>query len=233
MNIYTGALVCFLLSVVSCSSPNKQSASNQQGKGATETPGLKAEKSSEKIILFFGNSITAGYGLDIEESFPSGIENIIDSLGYPYQVVNAGLSGETTAGGLNRIEWVLQTVPDVFVLELGANDGLRGLDLKSTKENLIAIIRKVKEINPEVLVFVAGMEVPPNLGADYTGDFRKIFPEVAKETGSELIPFILDGVAGESELNQGDGIHPTAEGAIIVAKKVWSYLAPHLEKSSV
>ncbi len=225
MNLKIISLI-FLVSVAACSAPDKKKEQKSQQQAVNEQRNID----QKKILMFFGNSITAGYGIALEESFPSVIQNWIDSLDYPYQVVNAGLSGETTAGGLNRIDWVLQTVPDVFVLELGANDGLRGLDLEESEKNLIAIVNKVKKVNPVALIFIASMEVPPNLGVDYTSKFRSIFPAAANATEAQLIPFILDGVGGNPELNQDDGIHPTAKGAKVVAKNVWEYLEPHLKK---
>ncbi len=186
------------------------------------------EKVQEKTILFFGNSITAGYRLDMEEAFPAIIDDWLDSLGYEYNVVNAGLSGETTASGKNRIDWVLRTVPDIFFLELGANDGLRGLPLTETYKNLQNIIDQVKAKNPEVRLMIAGMQVPPNLGQDYTKEFKEIFPRLAEENDATLIPFLLEGVAGEPDLNLDDGIHPTPEGHQIVAQTVWDHLSPLL-----
>lgn len=190
------------------------------------------QKSPDKIIMFFGNSITAGYGVSTEEAFPARIQVIIDSLDYPYKVVNAGLSGETTAGGLNRIDWVLRTIPDVFVLELGGNDGLRGLKLSETKKNLSAIIKKVEAVNPDVSIILAGMEVPPNLGQDYTQEFRNLYKELAQFHNVVFIPFILEGVGGEEDLNQSDGIHPNIEGHQVVAQTVWGYLSPLLAKNT-
>lgn len=218
-----------MLSISACGPSEKRTETTE--KSTQDQEPFQGKEKQQKVILFFGNSITAGYGLDPEDAFTADIQDKMDSLGYGYQVVNAGLSGETTAGGLNRIEWVLQTVPDIFVLELGANDGLRGLDLDETRKNLIAIIEKVKATNPKVKILLAGMQVPPNLGASYTTRFRDIFPEVAHETGADLIPFILEGVAGEPDLNQPDGIHPTAEGHDVVAETVWQKLKPMLKKS--
>lgn len=217
--------------MMACDNSGKDAGGRE---AASDNEGVAEEKVEQKeaVILFFGNSITAGYQLDVEDAFPALIQARIDSLGYAYQVVNAGLSGETTAGGLNRIDWVLRTVPDIFVLELGANDGLRGLDLDETKKNLLGIIEKVKAANPEVQIVLAGMQVPPNLGSDYTTKFNRIFPEVARETGALLIPFILEGVAGEADLNLPDGIHPTEEGHEIVAGTVWNALQPLLKKES-
>lgn len=188
----------------------------------TETD-VKSETTS-KTILCFGNSLTAGYGLETEESFPSLIQDRIDSLNLGYDVINAGLSGETTAGGKNRLEWVLNQKVDVFILELGANDGLRGVPLKETKANLQAIIDMVWKKNEDTKIILAGMMIPPNMGKDYTSEFRTIFPDLAEQNGVRLIPFLLDGVAGNPELNLEDGIHPTAEGQKIVANNVWNIL---------
>lgn len=185
----------------------------------------KADKALRKTILFFGNSLTAGYGLeDPSLAFPGLIQKRIDSLGLPYSVVNAGVSGETTASGKGRIGWVMRQPVAVFVLELGANDGLRGIPLQETRSNLQAIIDTVRASNPEVRIVLAGMESPPNMGKSFTDGFRKIFPEVAKKNGIALIPFLLEGVAGESALNQSDGIHPTAQGHRILMENTWSVL---------
>ncbi|WP_436517266.1 arylesterase [Ekhidna sp. To15] len=186
------------------------------------------ETSSAKIILFFGNSITAGYQLDMDQAFPALIQKRIDSLGLNYKTINAGLSGETSAGGKSRIDWVLRTVPDIFVLELGANDGLRGLPLDETVKSLQAIIDAVKKANPDVEIVIAGMMVPPNLGEDYTSQFKNIFSELAEKNNAVYIPFILENVAGIPELNLSDGIHPTPEGHAIVAETVWQYISPLL-----
>ena len=190
---------------------------------------LLLQASSEpKVILFFGDSLTAGYGLSPEEAFPALIEKKCIENGTPCKTVNAGLSGETSAGGLSRIEWILRQPIDVFVLELGANDGLRGLPLEQTKKNLQSIIDKVKAKNPNVKIVIAGMMVPPNMGPDYTSSFRKIFPELAKKNSATLIPFLLEDVAGLEELNLEDGIHPNQEGHRIVADNVYKILSPLL-----
>lgn len=176
--------------------------------------------------MFFGDSITAGYGLDMEQAFPALIQNKIDEQGWSYNVVNAGLSGETSAGGLRRVNWVLQRKVDVFVLELGGNDGLRGIATESTKENLQGIIDRVKERYPEAVILLTGMEAPPNMGQDYTNAFRSIFSDLAAENDLPFMPFILEDVGGIPELNLPDGIHPTAEGHKIVAENVWEILRP-------
>lgn len=181
-----------------------------------------------KKILFFGDSITAGYGLDEEQAFPALIQEKIDSLGWNFEAVNAGLSGETSAGGLRRVDWMLRQDFSIFVLELGGNDGLRGIDLESTKQNLIQIIEKVRNKKPEAKIILTGMQVPPNLGPDYTSRFREMYPEIAAEKNVTLIPFLLEEVGGDPELNQADGIHPTAKGHEIIAETVWDTLKPIL-----
>ena len=219
-------MVCLLFLWVGCQGLKKEkSGLDLPEKGVAEF----LSPSQKKIILFFGNSITAGYQLDMNQAFPAIIQQKIDSLGLSYQVINAGLSGETTASGKNRIDWVLRTVPDIFVLELGANDGLRGLPLKETPKNLQVIIDKVKLINPEVKIVITGMEVPPNLGEAYTRQFRNIFSTLAKNNAAVLIPFLLVDVAGRPSLNLPDGIHPTPEGHLLIAELVWETLLPLLE----
>ncbi len=213
--------------LVSCGTEKKPSQEQIEQSMTADQPAKAVKK---PVLMFFGNSITAGYQLDPDEAFPALINDKMDTSGYDYQVINAGLSGETSAGGLSRIDWVLNTVPDVFVLELGANDGLRGLDLAESKINLQGIIDKVKKANPEVHLVIAGMEMPPNLGKTYTDSFRKIFQELASENEAVLIPFILEGVGGIPKYNLPDGIHPTAEGHMIIAKNIWQYLEPVLVK---
>jgi len=183
------------------------------------------ENDQQKTLVFFGNSLTAGYGLDPEDAFPYLIEQKLDSLGKDYKVINAGLSGETTAAGLSRVDWILDQYDiDVFVLELGGNDGLRGIDLEETKSNLEKIIEKVRAEEDDVEIILAGMQIPPNMGPDYTSEFRNIFPEVAEDKDVSLIPFLLENVGGEKELNLGDGIHPNEKGHKIVAENVWRVL---------
>jgi len=182
----------------------------------------------QKNILMFGDSITAGYGLTEEQAYPALIQNRIDSLGLDHNVINAGLSGETTAGGARRVDWILQQEVDIFMLGLGGNDGLRGIDPSNTKKNLITIIEKVREKDPAINVILAGMEAPPNLGQQYTAEFRSVFSEVASEKDVTFMPFLLKDVAGNDELNQADGIHPTAKGQQIIADNIWEYLEPLL-----
>jgi acyl-CoA thioesterase I len=178
-----------------------------------------------KTILFFGDSLTAGYGLSVEEAFPAVIEKELNKGATKVKAINAGLSGETTAGGLARIDWVLRQPIDIFVLELGANDGLRGLPLDQTRKNLQGIIDKVKAKYPKVKIVMTGMMVPPNMGTKYSNEFKVIYPELAKKNNATLMPFLLEGVAGDEKLNQADGIHPTAKGHEIVARKLGDILS--------
>jgi acyl-CoA thioesterase-1 len=179
---------------------------------------------SPKTILFFGDSLTAGYGLSVEEAFPALIEKDLNKGATKVKAINAGLSGETSAGGLARIDWVLKQPLDIFVLELGANDGLRGLPVEQTRKNLQGIIDKVKAKYPNAKILMAGMMVPPNMGTKYSNEFKVIYPELAKKNKATLMPFILEGVAGDEKLNQADGIHPTAKGHEIVARNLGALL---------
>ena len=203
----------------SCSDNKKPTASDQNNIPKESTTNIK-----KKTIVFYGNSLTAGYGVSPSEAFPAIIQKKIDSLGLPYQVINAGVSGETSSGGKTRIDWILREPIDIFILELGANDGLRGTQLSETKKNLQDIIDKVKAKYPDTKLVFAGMEIPPNMGQEYTTEFRNIYSDLAAKNKMTLIPFLLAGVGGESELNQADGIHPTAEGHLIVAENVWKQL---------
>ena len=189
-----------------------------------------ASASETKTLLFFGDSLTAGYGLEDPSiaAFPARIQKKITDAGLPWRVVNAGLSGETSAAGLRRVDWVLRQRVDVFVLELGGNDGLRGLPPEATRANLQAIIDRVRTKYPAATIVLAGIAAPPNMGADFTGAFAAIFPELAKKNHLPLIPFLLEGVAGRPELSQSDGIHPTETGHELVAETVWTVLKPLL-----
>ncbi len=224
--VFLGCLVTGLPSCDSKKADNQQTEANTSPKTTISQP---EAKSAQKTILFFGNSLTAGYGLEPAQAFPALVGQKMDSLGYDYQVINAGLSGETSAGGRNRIGWVLRQPVDVFVLELGANDGLRGLSLDATKLNLQGIIDSVRAKSPQAQIVLAGMEIPPNMGAAYTKQFREMYKDLAKENNLVLIPFLLEGVGGVARLNQEDGIHPTAEGHRIVTDNVWKVLEPVLK----
>ena len=192
-----------------------------------------ATAAAPRTILFFGDSLTAGYGLDnaSTQAFPALIQDRLRAAGLPYTVVNAGLSGDTTAGGLHRIDWLLRQPIDILVLELGGNDGLRGLPVAESRKNLQGIIDKTRARNPHVRVVVAGMRLPPNFGPEYTENFANLFPALVQANpGATLIPFLLEGVGGVPRYNQADGIHPTAEGDKIVADLVWKALEPLVTK---
>ncbi len=190
------------------------------------------EKARKRTILFLGDSLTSGYGLSAEVAFPAVIQAKIDSLGLGYEVVNAGISGETTSAGLSRMNWMLKRRIDVLVIELGANDGLRGVPLKVTRQNLQAIVDSSRKAYPNVNVVLAGIQVPPNLGPEYTSEFKEIFPELAAKNKVALIPFLLEGVGGMRELNLADGIHTTVAGHRKVAENVWKVLGPLLSDDS-
>lgn len=218
---------CCLLMLASCNS-NTQPA---EVPAATTPPVAAAPATTAtQTILFFGNSLTAGYGVEPEEAFPALIGEKIDSAGLNYTVVNAGLSGETTAGGRSRVGWVLRKPVSVFVLELGGNDGLRGLPLTATRQNLQAIIDTVRRRSPQARIVLAGMQIPPNLGADYATEFKALYGELARKNQLVLIPFLLEGVGGVAKLNQQDGIHPTPAGHRLVARTIWPILQPLLQQ---
>jgi len=217
-NFYFIFILAIWLTSCSASTEKKQAEEGTQVVATT----------ANKTILFFGNSLTAGYGIDPEESFAGRIQTRLDSLKKEFRVINGGLSGETTAGGLSRLDWFLEEEPYLFVLELGGNDGLRGIALTETKKNLLAIVDKVQAKYPNTKIILAGMQIPPNMGQEYTEEFKAIYPAVAKEKNIELIPFLLEGVAGNPDLNLPDGIHPTAEGHRIVMETLWPYISKAL-----
>lgn len=221
----------WVLLILGCgdSASKSQSQATQEETSSETAP----ESTNEKgIILCFGDSLTAGMGLETDDAYPAVLQRIIDSLSLNYSVVNAGLSGETTASGKNRLNWVLNQKTDVFILELGANDGLRGINLSETRNNLQAIIDMVLAKNPDTKIILAGMQIPPNMGSVYTSEFREIFPQLAEENNAFLIPFLLKDVGGIPELNQDDGIHPTVEGQEILARNVWEVLGPVLDSGN-
>lgn len=181
--------------------------------------------STDPVVVFLGTSLTAGMGVQLAESYPSVLRAMADSAGLPFRLLNAGVSGETSAGGLRRLDWALRDPVDVLFVELGANDGLRGQDPAAMAENLTEIVRRTRSRYPDAEVLLARMEAPPNLGEAYTTAFRAVYPAVAEAEGARLVPFLLDGVAGVPELNQPDRIHPNPEGHRRTAENVW----PHLE----
>jgi acyl-CoA thioesterase-1 len=219
------ANACLLLilsfTILSCNNNSKKSAAQKQAAKKNPVVDSSAKK---KTILFFGNSLTAGYGVDPSEAYPALIQDKIDSLHLNYKVINAGVSGETSADGNSRIDWILKQPVDIFVLELGGNDGLRGIPLSVTEKNLQSIIDKVKAKYPGVKIILEGIQIPPNMGPAYTSKFKEIYPRLASANNIELLPFLLKGVGGDPKLNQRDGIHPTAEGHKIVAENVWEVL---------
>jgi acyl-CoA thioesterase-1 len=208
-----------VLFLVSCSADKKADSGN-----TADSVAIKAQlpAAKKKTIVFFGNSLTAAYGLDDpSQGFAGLIQKRIDSLGLNYKVINAGVSGETTSGGNSRIDWLLKQPLDVFVLELGGNDGLRGIPVSETKKNLQAILDKVHAKYPDAKLVLAGMQIPPNMGQRYASEFRAVYADIAAKNDLTLIPFLLEGVGGEAKLNLPDGIHPTEEGHKIVAENVW------------
>lgn len=214
-----------------CGDSETKPAANAQVPVESTTATPTAATDGRVRVLFVGTSLTAGLGLDPSDAYPAVIQAIADSANFRIQVVNAGLSGETSAGALRRVDWLLRDAPpEVVVIETGANDGLRGLLPDTTQANLVGIIRKVRAARPDIRVLLAQMEAPPNLGPQYTRQFRDLFLNVAADEAVTLIPFFLDGVAGVPTLNQPDGIHPTAEGARIAARNMWRTLAPVLSE---
>jgi acyl-CoA thioesterase-1 len=197
--------------------------------GSDTTAAADARTGQRRTIVFLGTSLTAGYGVGEDQAFPAVIQERIDSAGLPFQVVNAGISGETSAGGLARIDWVLRGPVDVLVLELGANDGLRGLPVDRMRANLDSILVRTRRAYPAAAIVIAGMEAPPNLGDTYTAEFRRTFSDLATLRDAALVPFLLEDVGGVRSLNQDDGIHPTAGGHRMLADNVWVVLAPLLE----
>lgn len=189
---------------------------------------MGAEGRVRRTLLVLGDSLAAGYGLDPAQSFPGLLQTWIERDGLGYEVVNAGVSGDTTAGGLRRLGWLLRRPVDVLLVELGGNDGLRGLAPEATRSNLVSIIETTRSRHPGARVILAGMQMPPNMGADYVARFRDLFPEVAREQRCALVPHLLEGVGGVPALNQADLIHPTAAGQAVVASNVWGVLRPIL-----
>ncbi len=195
-------------------------------------PAAPAAEGAAPVVLFLGTSLTAGYGLAPEQAYPALIQEKIDAAGLPHRVINAGVSGETSAGALRRVDWLLRQPFDVLVLETGANDMLRGADLDSTRANIQAIVDRVRDTRPEADVVLLGMQAPPNLGNRYTDQFERIYPEIARRNDVPLVPFLLDGVGGVANLNLADGIHPNAEGQRRLAENVWRVLEPELRAAS-
>lgn len=246
LGILTKLLSCLCLSLITLcacdrgggttsppppSSPPRDGVGQRLGIDVTAQPGRPKTQVSagHPRIVAFGNSLTAGLGVAPDASYPAQLQRKLDEAGYPYRVVNAGVSGDTTAGGIRRVSWVLNSKPSIVILELGGNDGLRGLSLQETKANLERIIQELQSAS--VTVVLAGMKLPPNYGKEYTAGFEALYHALAKQYHLTLIPFFLDGVAGSSSLNQADGIHPTGEGYRLIVEKVFPPLEPLLERN--
>lgn len=225
LRIKTLAIVTLACILSACRNAEKKEEVNKNTSGRPAQAAAKEVQDTIQNVLFFGTSLTAGYGLeDQAQAYPALIQKKIDALNLPYRVINAGLSGETSAAGKTRIDWLLKQPVGVFVLELGANDGLRGLSVKQTSMNLQAVIDRVKKKNPEAKLLMLGMQMPPNMGAKYTTEFKELFSNLASKNQMAYVPFLLAGVGGVPKLNQQDGIHPTAEGQKILAENVWKEL---------
>ena len=226
--------ILLLLTVVIAVGCDRDATSDVSPAPAGDAPGDVARSAAPATkpaglprVVFLGDSITAGYGLDAEQAFPAIVRDELAKDGLHIDIVNAGRSGDTTAGGLARLDWVLRQKPDVLVVGLGGNDGLRAQDVKSSEANLRAIVTKARDAGTQVLLL--GMLIPPNYGPEYTASFREIYPRIAQELNVPLVPFLLEGVGGEARLNQGDGIHPTAEGHERVAQNVLPHLREMLQ----
>ncbi len=229
MNLKWRYYLFFLVGMSFAACQTNGSGKEQDEKDTVETSEMESIENTRNII-FFGNSLTAGLGLASQDlAFPALIQKKIDSLGLPYQCINAGVSGETSAGGRERVDWIVKQDMDIFVLELGANDGLRGIPTETTFDNLSAIVEKVLAAHPDCKLVLAGMKVPPSMGQQYFRDFENIFPRLAEKYQMTLIPFLLDRVAGVERMNQSDRVHPTAEGQVIMAEHVWQALEPLLD----
>lgn len=213
------AFACACLLLAGCS----------EGRGEAPSLAAPAPAGDERpVVLFLGTSLTAGQGLPSDQAFPALVAQRLADAGYEYRVVNAGVSGDTSAGGLRRLDWLLRLPIAVLVLELGANDMLRGQSVEALRENLVAIVERTRAVHPRAKLLIAGMRAAPNLGPRYVQGFEAVYPGVAEQLDGALIPFLLEGVAGDPRLNQADGIHPTAEGHRRVAETVWRSLAPLL-----
>ena len=230
------ALAAFLaVGVGACDQQIGKPAPKIQGTSVDARPGTKspppsnaAARPEERILVAFGDSLTAGLGVSPEETYPARLQEKLLLSGYRYRVINAGVSGDTTAGGLRRVEWVLKSKPDVVILELGANDGLRGLNLAQTRANVEQIIQRLLAGGAKVVL--AGMKLPPNYGADYTKAFQSMYTDLAKRYDVRFLPFFLDGVAAKADYNQADGIHPTGAGYAVIVENIWPVLEPLLKK---
>jgi acyl-CoA thioesterase I len=223
----TGLLV-LTIAVAAC---GRDEVPRQAAAGQDSVAGAPVPAGGTPTIVFLGTSITAGLGLDPEQAYPAVIQQKLDSAGFHYQVINAGQSGESSAGALNRIDWILRQAPAVLFIETGANDGLRGQSPEGVRSNIQAIIDRTRSRSPNTTIILAGMQALPNMGSRYVREFVALYPELAERNGLRLVPFILEGVGGVDSLNQADGIHPTPAGQEIVAENVWRVLLPVLADS--
>jgi acyl-CoA thioesterase-1 len=223
MNSLREVTLCLLLPVLVATGRALWAADAPSANAAPATPGR---------IVILGDSITAGYGLDPSQAYPALLQEKITAAGLPYTVVNAGVSGDTTAGGLRRLDWTLSRPTAVLIVALGGNDGLRGISPQQTEENLTSILQRARAKFPAIKVIIAGMEMPTNMGPDFVTQFRAVFPRVAEAGGAALVPFLLEGVGGIAALNQPDLIHPTADGQKRIAENVWPVLRKTLEAAS-
>lgn len=228
MSLSGGRAVLRYSLMVACACAVAACGGSEAQPSPTSTPGADAPTDERPVVLFLGTSLTAGYGLPSDDAFPALLGQRIDDAGHAYRVVNAGVSGDTSAGGLRRLDWLLRMPIAVLVLELGANDMLRGQDPAALARNLKAIVERTRSAHPEVRLLVAGMRAAPNLGARYAEAFEGVYPALAAAYDGAFLPFLLDGVAGQRSLNQVDGIHPTAEGHRLLADNLWPVLEPLL-----
>lgn len=231
-SLYTVWVLSVLLSLTACNGAGDEpdvSREYPSSRSGEERPPADAAEQAP-VVLFLGNSLAAGYGVQPEQSFPSLIQDRIDEAGWGYEVVNAGVSGDTSSGGLSRINWLLDHNVAVLVLELGGNDGLRGIPPEVTQKNLQDIINRTRERHPDARILLAGMQIPPNMGSGYAQRFSEIYTDLDRRNDDvDLIPFLLEGVGGVRALNQPDGIHPTPRGHEIIAENVWEHLRPILQ----
>ncbi len=221
-----GMVVVAAAAVAACGAPAVERSAESRSAPATSDSIVRQQQATRPRIVVLGDSLTAGLGLPVEQAFPSILQKRLDDQGYAFDVVNAGVSGDTSAGGLRRLDWALGGDVKVLIVALGGNDGLRGIPVSEMKQNLETIVRRTRDRRIKVLL--VGIEAPPNFGERYTNEFRQAFQDVAREAGVAFVPFLLEGVAGIPALNQADGIHPTAEGARIMANTIWSGLEPLL-----
>jgi acyl-CoA thioesterase-1 len=229
-------VVVLLLSAAACGQQEQRGRDTPRAEPTPAAPAARPASAPERSavekrprIVFLGDSLTAGLGLAAEESVPSLIQRRLDEEGYDYEVVNAGVSGDTSAGGLSRLDWSLDGDVRLLVIELGANDGLRGLPAAAMKRNLGEIISRARRRG--ITVLLTGMEAPPNYGEAYTSEFRQVYRDLAREHDVAFMPFFLEGVAGIAALNQRDGVHPNADGARLVERKIWASLEPLLDRA--